>query len=89
MSEGKHLYERDRCRTGTLAHVEGDEQLLQELTEAAANIGVQATSATALQLEQYAHTGDAEQIASACATLEAGLGRLGLLWCALTEEVVP
>ena len=41
-----------------------------------------------LQLEQRAHTSEVEPIAAACATLDAELGRLIPLLCALTKEVV-
>jgi hypothetical protein len=54
----------------------------------AVNISIHVTGAAVRQRERRAHTGDAEQIAAACATLEAEPGHLAAIAGTLAKEVV-
>jgi two-component system, sensor histidine kinase and response regulator len=56
---------------------------------AVANLGAYVVCGAALQLEQRAQSGDAAQMAEACATLEIELGRLTAMLLVPAKEVVP
>jgi hypothetical protein len=87
MTDGKHVYKETERRwpDGDMAALI---RVAHRIQGTAANIGIQVTGAAVRQREQRAHTGGAEQIASACATLEAEPGHLAAIVCTLAKEVV-